>query len=349
MKAIIARAPGGPEQLEYGDWPDPMLGPGEVLIKVGAAACNRSDVWLRRGLLAPLPMIPGMDAAGTVADKADDVPGLPVGTRVLLNPAVTCDACEYCYSGEHGLCPQRKALGQFLNGTFAQYVKIPWRNVHPIRDDLSFVEAAAIPSAFFTAWQLLVPRARIAPAETALIMAAGSGVGSAAVQLGKQLGARIIAAAGSDSKLERARQLGADDTINYTDGSWPQQVLELTGGRGADVIIDAVGGAFWKGYLECIRIGGRIVACSYTTGRTLEIEIDTLMRRQISIIGSGGLGSKSAAQKIVRLLNEGRIHAVVHKVLPLQDAATAQEAMEDRSVFGKIVLVPDQTGRDEAG
>jgi NADPH:quinone reductase-like Zn-dependent oxidoreductase len=340
MKAIIARAGGGLEHLEYGEWPDPVLGAGEVLVKVGAAACNRSDVWLRRGMIGPLPMVPGLDGAGRVADMAADVSGLAMGARVLLNPATTCDACEYCYAGEHGLCHQRKALGQFLDGTFAEYVKVPWRNVHLIRDSLSFEEAAAIPSAFFTAWQLLVLRGGVAPWQTVLIMAAGSGVGSASIQIAKLLGARVIAAAGSATKLERSEEWGADETINYTDEDWPQRVLDLTDGKGAHVIIDAVGGAFWKGYMECARIGGRIVACSYTTGRTPSVEIETLMRRQISIIGSGGMGSKAEAKKVVHLVNEGRLRGVVDRVFPLKDAALAQAAMEDRSVIGKIVLVP---------
>lgn len=341
MKAIIVKAAGGLEQLEYADWPDPVLGPGEVLVKVEAAACNHADIWLRTGLLGALPMVPGIDAAGVVADKAADVPNLPLGTRVLLNPATSCDACEYCYSGEHGLCRERKAIGQYMDGSFAQYVKIPWRNVHPIRDDLSFEEAAAIPSAFFTAWSLLTRRTPVTAGDTVVIMAAGSGVGTAAVQIAKLLGARVIATAGSEAKLEHAVTLGAHDTINYEREDWAQRVLDLTDGKGADAILDLVGASFWNGYMKCLTTGGRITPVSFTTGHKPDVDIETLVRKQITISGSGPQGSKQIARTVVQLVNEGRLRGVIDRVYPLKEAAAAQAALEERAVIGKILLVPD--------
>jgi NADPH:quinone reductase-like Zn-dependent oxidoreductase len=341
MKAIVARAPGGLDQLEYTDWPDPVAGPGEVIVKVGATACNHADVWLRRGMLGPLPMVPGIDAAGTIADIGPGVTGLPAGTRVLLNPATSCGHCPYCHAGEHGLCAERKALGQLMDGGFAQYVKIPWENVHPIRDDLSFEEAAAIPSAFFTAWQLLTRRADLRFGQTILVMASGSGVGSAAIQIARLLGARIIATAGSDAKLQRAREWGADALVNYSQDDWPRQVMDLTDGEGAHVILDTVGGAFWPGYFQCIRRGGKIVTFSFTSGKTPSVDIETIMRRQMSIIGSSPQGAKTIVEQVMALVNQGKLQGVVDRVFPLSEAARAQEAMEQRDVIGKIVLVPE--------
>ena len=342
MKAIIVRAVGGPEQLEYVDWPDPVLAAGDVLIEVKAAACNRADIWLRQGRLGALPMVPGIDAAGVVIDKASDVPGLPNGTRVLLNPAITCDACEYCYAGEHGICRQRTALGQFRDGSFAQYVKIPWRNVHPIRDDLSFEEAAAIPSAFFTAWQLLTSRGNVTAGDAVLVMAAGSGVGTAAVQIAKLLGAHVVATAGSGAKLDRARELGADVCINYsTHNDWVQAIRDATDGKGPNVILDTVGSAYWGDYMRCLRPGGRIIAFSFTAGQHPQVDIDTMVRNQYSIIASSPQGAKGICERVVELVNQGRLRGVVDRVFPLKEAAAAQTAMEDRGVIGKVVLVPD--------
>jgi NADPH:quinone reductase-like Zn-dependent oxidoreductase len=341
MKAIVARPGGQLENLEYTDLPDPVAGPGEVVVKVGATSCNHADIWLRRGMLGALPLVPGIDAAGTIADIGPGVSDISTGTRVVINPATSCGHCQYCYAGEHGLCPERKAIGQTLNGGFAQYVKIPAENVVPIRDDLSFEEAAAIPSAFFTSWQLLTRRADLRLGQTILVMAAASGVGSAAIQIAKLLGARVIAAAGSDVKLQRAAEWGADAFVNYSGDDWPQQVLDLTGGEGPHVILDGVGGAFWPGYFKCIRRGGKIVTFSFTAGKTPAVDIETIVRRQMTIVGSSPQGAKSIVQQVMSLFNEGKLHGVIDRTFPLHEAARAQEAMEERSVIGKIILIPD--------
>jgi NADPH:quinone reductase-like Zn-dependent oxidoreductase len=285
-------------------------------------------------------LIPGIDAAGTVVGLGANVSTVSAGTRVLLNPAVTCDACEYCLAGNHGTCRRRKAIGQLLNGSYAEYITIPASNVHAIRDDMTFEEAAAIPSAFFTAWQLLILRARVVPSETVLVMAAASGVGSAALQVAKLSGCKVIAAAGSDRKLELIGEWGADGLINYSKEKLPDRVLEMTDGRGVHAIVDTVGASAWEGYMKCIRAGGRIVTCSAIAGSKPSVDIFDLIRNQVSILGSGPQGSKSEAAKVVRLVNEGRLRGVVDRVLPLKDAALAQAAMENRDVVGKIVLQP---------
>lgn len=341
MKAVIARPGGALENLEYGDWPDPGAERGEVVVKVAAAACNRADVWLRRGQLGPLPMIPGIDAAGTIVETGEGVSNISVGDRVLLNPATSCGTCHFCNIGEHGLCPDRKAMGQYLDGGFAQFVKMPAINAHKIRDDLSFEEAAAIPSVFFTAWQLLTHRASLRASETVLIMAAASGVGIAAVQLAKILGARVIAAAGTDAKLQRAQDWGADALVNYSREGWSVEVRNLTGGEGADVILDGVGGAFWPGYLDCIRRQGRIITFSFTSGRTPAVEIETLVRRQASIIGSAPQGSRVIVEEVMRMLNDRKIYGVIDRSFPLSETARAQEAMEGREIVGKTLVIPE--------
>ncbi|MGE3876631.1 MAG: zinc-binding dehydrogenase [Parvibaculaceae bacterium] len=341
MKAVHVKAAGGTDQLVYGDWPDPVIGPDEVLVQVKAAGLNHADIWLRKGMLGPLPMVPGIDCSGVIADVGTDVPDIvKAGMRVVLNPSVTCGVCTHCLTGEHGSCRQRRAIGQFLDGSYAEYVKIPWMNVHQIPDSMPFEEAAAIPGALFTAWQLIVMRAKVIPSETVVVMAAGSGVGSASVQVAKVAGARVIATAGSDRKLDKARELGADETINYSTEDFAARVLELTNGEGAHVIIDTLGAEQWPDYLKCVRVGGRVVTCSFTTGRKPDLDIMTLMSKQISLIGSGGQGSKPGIANVMKLIHQGHLRGVVDRTFPLKEAAAAQEAMEDRAVIGKIILIP---------
>lgn len=340
MKAVVARGVGGPEQLAVVEWPQPVLAAGEVLVKVGATSVNHADKWLLQGMLGPLPLVPGIDVAGTIVDAAPDVRQITTGTRVLLNPAITCGACSFCDSGEHGLCPERKALGQQLDGGFAEYVKVPSSNALPIRDDLSFEEAAAIPSAFFTAWMLLTRRVALGPGTSVLVMAAASGVGSAAVQLARLHGANVIAAAGSEEKLARVRDWGAHSAVNYTRDDWPDRVLDLTDGQGAEVVVDAVGPAFWGGYARCTRRSGKIIAFSMTSGRFGEVDVDTLIRRQISFLGSSPQGSRSVAREVMALVNDRKLTGIVDRVWPLERVVKAELALLDRQVIGKIILQP---------
>ena len=340
MKAVHVAGMGGPEQLIYGDWPDPIIGAGDVLVQVEAASVNYVDVMVRQGVLGRLPLVPGMDAAGTVVQVGADARGIDIGDRVLVNGAITCDACEYCLAGDNGTCRQRAALGQKVDGTYAEYVKLPWRNVLRLSDSVTWEQAAAAPTIFFTAWQALMSRAKLRPGETVLIMAAGSGVGSAALQLAKLAGARVIGGSTSDDKLARAKAWGADAVINYATSDLVQSVLQLTDGLGAHVILDIVGGAFWSDYLRCVRPGGRIVACSITSGRKADCDILALLDRQVTILGVGGYGAKGEITRVVALLNAGKIAPNIYKTFPLAEAANAQKALEDRGAIGKIILKP---------
>jgi NADPH:quinone reductase-like Zn-dependent oxidoreductase len=340
MKAVRALRPGGLEVLEYGERPDPAPGPGEVLVEIKAAALNHADLMLREGRLGPLPLIPGHDGAGVIVEAGLGVPKGAVGLRVLLNPVVSCGQCPQCAIGDEGSCPSRKALGQQLDGTYAEYVTIPYVNALPIAQAVSFDEAAAVPSAYFTAWQMLVSRAEVQPGETVLVAGAGGGVGAAAVQLARLVGAYVIATASTAEKLDCAKAMGADAFINHAREPVAERILALTEGRGCDVIIDTVGAGQWDAFTQAIGRRGRIVLASSTTGDQIGIDIRQMIRKRLSIMGSGPQGSRATAAAVVRLLNQGRLTPPIDRVFALKDAAEAQRALEDRAVVGKLLLRP---------
>jgi NADPH:quinone reductase-like Zn-dependent oxidoreductase len=340
MKAVTALRPGGLDVLAYGDVPDPAPGPGEVVVELKAAALNHADLMLREGRLGPLPLIPGHDGAGVVAAVGAGVPQALLGRRVLLNPVASCGACPACTVGDQGSCPERRALGQQLDGTYAEYVKIPAGNALPIADAVGFEAAAAIPSAGFTAWQMLVERADVKPGETVLVTGAGGGVGAAAVQIATLLGARVIASASTAAKLDCARAMGAAELVNHACEPLAERVRELTDGRGCDVIVDTVGAGFWEAYLAAAGRRGRIVLSSSTTGDELRVNVRQLIRHRLTVMGSGPQGSHAVAAAVVRLLNQGRLALPIDRILPLAQAAEAQRALEERRVVGKLLLRP---------
>ena len=261
MKAVYIEERGGPEALIYGDVPDPEMTDDRVLIRIRAASVNRFDLNARageNGVMVGLPRVLGLDMAGEVLDAGMPAleAGILPGQRVVVDPRMPCQICHYCRLGRDEDCENRFDLGSRVNGTYAEMVAVPARAVHAIPDDLPFEEAAAMPIVFKTAWRMLNAKARVQPGETVLIHAIGSGVGTAALQIAKLLGCRVIATAGSDWKLDRARELGADETVSYADGeTWPDIVLALTENEGVDVIIDSVGVPLWDGSFGCW--GGR--------------------------------------------------------------------------------------------
>jgi NADPH:quinone reductase-like Zn-dependent oxidoreductase len=340
MKAVCAMRPGGLDVLDYGDFPDPIAGPGDVVVQIKAAALNHADLMLREGRLGPLPMIPGHDCAGVIVEAGQGVPRTAIGRRVLLNPVVSCGVCPQCVVGDQGSCPNRKALGQQLDGTYAEYVKIPLVNALTLADDIGFEAAAAVPSAYFTAWQMLVSRAAVQPGESVVVVGAGGGVGSAAVQVARLLGAYVIATASTPEKLDCAQGVGADALINHASEPFAERVLALTEGRGCDVIIDTVGAGLWDEFAKAIARRGRIVLASSTTGGRIAIEISQMIRQRLTILGSGPQGSHATAATVVRLVNQGRLRAVIDRVFDLKDAVAAQRALEDRAVIGKLLLRP---------
>src|SRR5580693_2474463 len=325
MKAIVYATQGGPEVLQYKEVAAPQISSYEVLVRVRACALNHLDLWLRMGLpnlKVPLPHIPGSDIAGEVAKVGDKVTNVKVGERVLLQPGISCGQCASCLSGQDSMCPAYTLFGRGVDGGCAEYVKSPAVNCVPIPENLSFEEAAAFPLVSLTAWHMLITRAKLKPAETVLVLAAGSGVGAAAIQIAKASGARVIATAGSDAKLARARELGADEVINHATQKIATEVKRLTGRRGVDVVFEHVGEATWNESIRSLVPGGRLVTCGATTGYNGAIDIRYLFTRQISLLGSF-MGSKADLLAAVELLKRGLLMPVIDLVLPLEKCAEA--------------------------
>ncbi|MGH9734601.1 MAG: zinc-binding dehydrogenase [Candidatus Acidiferrales bacterium] len=340
MKAMVFSEHGGPEVLRYTDVPEPSIGPNEVLVRVRACALNHLDLWIRRGLpgiSVPLPHILGSDIAGEIASVGNDVDGIKTGEKVVLSPGIPCGNCEQCVAGRDSQCRQYTLFGYMVPGGYAEYVKAPAVNVVPMPQHLSYVEAAALPLVFVTAWHMLITRANLKPAEEVLVLGAGSGVGSAAIQIAKVAGARVIATAGSDEKLAKAKDLGADDTILHSKHDIANEVKRLTNRRGVDVVFEHVGEATWEKSIRSLAVGGRLVTCGATTGFEGKIDIRYLFSRQISILGSY-MGTKAELLSVMELVQRKAVKPVLDKVFPLTEAAEAHGRLEKGEQFGKIVL-----------
>ena len=342
MARVVFHRHGGPEVLSYERVARPQPGPREVRIAVRAVALNHLDLWVRRGgpaFKVPLPHQLGSDVAGVVDAVGPGVTDLEPGTPALVNPGLSCGVCRACLSGRDNLCPQYAILGEHTTGGYAQYLVVPRQNVAPYPGQLSFTDAAAGILTFMTAWQMLVGKAQVRPGETVLVHGAGSGVGVAGLQIARLFGARVIATAGSDDKLERARGLGADQVINYRSQDFVAEVKKMTGRRGVDVVFEHVGGDTFAGSIRAVARGGRIVTCGATAGFAPEIDLRHVFFRQIAILGST-MGSKGDLLELIPHLAAGRLRPVVDRVLPLEQAAEAHRLLEARGVFGKLVLEP---------
>jgi NADPH:quinone reductase-like Zn-dependent oxidoreductase len=342
MRAVTWRGHGGLDALRLEEIPDPVAGPGRVVVRVKAVALNHLDVWVRRGwpgLRLSFPHVLGSDVAGVVGEVGPGVEGVTPGDEVVLSPGVSCGRCEACLSGDDVLCRSYALLGEHLPGGYAEKVAAPAQNVLPKPRRLSFDEAACVPLAFLTAWHALVARAALRPGETVLVHAAGSGVGSAAVQIAKVLGARVIATAGSDAKCERARAIGADHAVNYAVTDFLDEVRRLTGKRGVEVVFEHVGKSTWERSLLALARGGRLVTVGATTGYDPPTDLRHVFYRSLSVLGST-MGSKGELCRVLKLVDEGRLGPVLDRVLPLARAGEAQKLLEDRAQFGKIVLNP---------
>ena len=342
MKAVVFRKHGGPDVLEYTDVPSPTIRPNEVLVQVKACALNHLDVFVRGGMPGieiGLPHILGNDVSGIVREVGELVTWVQNGDEVLLQPGLSCGHCAECLRGEDNLCRQYDIIGYRHEGGYAEFVAVPGVNVIPKPAQLSWEEAAALPLVTLTAWHMLVTRAKLQAGESLLVHAAGSGVGSIAIQIGKLLGARVIATAGSDEKLSKARELGADETVNYTHSEWPKEVRRLTNRIGVDAVFEHTGEATWQGSISSLKNNGRLVTCGATSGYDARTDIRQVFYRHLTILGSF-MGSKAELLAAMKFVEQGKIRAVVDRVLRLDEARRAHELMEDRAQFGKIVLVP---------
>lgn len=340
MKAIYFDRHGGPEVLTLGERPDPVTAPGTVKIAVRASSLNHIDIFLRRGLpgiTIPLPHIPGCDAAGVVAEVGEGVTHVRPGDRVLMNPSISCGRCEFCQRGDVTMCVSYKLIGEHTSGTCCEQFVVPADNAIPFPETMSFEEAASIPLVFVTAWRMLITRGRLRAGEDVLIMGASAGVGIACIQIAKVAGARVIAAASSEEKLELCRGLGADVLVNYEKEDVVKRVRQETGRRGVDVVVDYVGKATWLRSLQSLSRGGRLVTCGATTGYNPEEDLRHVFYRQLEIIGST-MGSKNELLAPLKLIFAGRMRPVVGAVYDLTDAAEAHRAMEARRSLGKTVI-----------
>ena len=322
------------------DYPDPVPGPDQVVVRLHAAGLNHLDLFVREGiptLKLALPHVLGADGAGHVATVGSDVTDLEVGDRVVLDPGIPCGHCEYCRRGEDSLCVEYKILGEHLPGTYAELVAVPASNALKIPTDLGFEAAAAAPLVFGTAWRMLVSRAAVRPGEDVLILGAGSGLSTAAIQIAKLAGATVFVTSSSDEKLQKAKALGADVLVNYKSMPWSKAVWELTGRRGVDVIVDHVGQATFKDSVRSLRKGGRVVVPGATTGPMLELDARYIFWRQLSILGST-MANRREFEEVMKLVFMGRLKPVVDRVFPLEQAGAAHEYLGRGEQFGKVVL-----------
>lgn len=342
MKATVYSQYGGPEVLRYAEVPRPQLGPGDTIVKVHAVALNAFDLMARSGRYKPNPRFPhilGSDFGGEVAEIDPDA-GVPVGIgeRVTAWWVVPCWRCEQCLAGHPNRCAlDYKYLGAHLPGAYAQYVRLPAVNLIRIPDNMSWEQAAAFPTAFGTAWHMLVTNAHLRPGETVLIHAASAGGSTAAIQIAKLIGAYVFVTASSDWKLERAKELGADEGINYVTQDFQQEIMRRTGKRGVDVVFEHVGGDVWEKSVRSLTRGGRLVTTGGTASYDVSMNVAYVFHKELKLIGSNS-ATKGELEVMMPLVQEGKLRPVIDRVFALEDAAAAHRYMESRKHFGKVIL-----------
>ena len=341
MKAVRIHEHGGLDKLRYEEASEPELAsPTDAIIKLRAASLNRNDIFIRQGLIhheARFPRILGADGAGTVIEVGKQVKNVTPGDAVCFYPLRGCGGCGFCTTDREFMCPQVRVLGENEDGTYAEVVRMPARNCFSIPEGLSFEEAAALPSAYVSVWRMLITNADLKPGEHVLIRGIGGGVAIAALQVAAHLGARIIVTSRSDDKLARAKALGAEHGINNSKSDFAKEARQLTGKRGVDVVVDCVGGEGWIKSLACLAKGGRLVTCGATDTNNAQTDIQRIFWNDLNIFGST-LGDRQEFWQALNFVRSSRSKPVIDKILPLRDAAAAQQRMESGEHFGKIVL-----------
>ena len=339
MKAIVLHNKGDASQLKFEEVETPKINDDEALVKLKAASVNHLDVWVRMGHFpVSYPLILGCEGAGDIVEIGKNVEDFKKGDKVVVLPSITCGQCEYCLTGNDNLCKNAKRLGMTVNGCYAEYVKVPQQNLLLMNDRLNYEEAASVPITFGTAYRVLINLAKIKVGETVLIQAAGSGVGTAAIQIAKLLGTKVIAAAGNDEKLDSAKSLGADLLVNYyRNNNFDEEVKYLTNGDGVDVVIEQIGGNILPRALNCLKKGGRLVTLGTTAGNKIEMDVQHFYRNNLTMLGTSGVTQKEI-RDVFELVKDGKLKPIIDKVFPLKEASLAHKYMEERRNFGKIIL-----------
>lgn len=341
MKALTLTGIGGLEHVAVAEVPRPSPpGPGEVLVRMHSAALNRLDLFVADGLpgvTLEFPHVLGSDGAGTIERVGAGVSVLRSGDRVMINPGISCGRCLACTAGEESLCSSFRVIGEHRPGTAAEYLVLPADNLALVPERMPWDRAAAFSLASLTAWRMLATRARVLPGETVLIWGIGGGVAMAALQVAVLLGARAIVTSGSDDKLAVARREGASATINHSSGDVAAEVRALTGGLGADVVVDSVGEQSWPKSQRALRRGGRFVICGATTGPHVSLDLRRLFWHQWSVLGST-LGNRREYAEIVRLAHQGKLWPVVDRSVGLRDGVVALQRLQRGEQIGKLVI-----------
>ena len=342
MKAVVFRAHGGPEVLEYAESPTPVPSADELLVRVKACSINHLDIWIRQGNPAykiQLPHISGCDVAGAVERVGSAVTEWKAGDAVVLSPALSCRQCPPCRLGVDNRCVSFGIRGAATNGGYAEFVTAKAADTIRMPSNLSFEQAAAYPLVFLTAWHMLITRAKLQSGESVLVHAGGSGIGHAAIQIAKYVGAFVYTTAGSDEKAAKAKALGASLAINYRQSSFEEQIKNLTQGNGVNVVFEHTGPETWGGSLKVLAKGGRLVMCGATSGPSTTLDLRYVFSRELSILGAM-MGTRAEFDAVTSLIAQGKLAPVVDTVFPLREARAAQERMLSRNVFGKLVLAP---------
>lgn len=340
MKVARIHRHGGPEELVYEDAPEPKIKANQALVRVRACALNHLDLFVRAGIPGmkfSMPHVLGSDIAGEIVEVGELCERVKPGWRVLLSPGLSCRQCEQCLLGNDNLCRRFTMFGYAVDGGNSELLAAPEYSVIQIPDDLSFEEAAAAPLVFLTAWHMLMSRARLQPGEDVLVLAASSGVGQAAIQIAKMFQCRVIATAGGEEKLARARELGADHVIAHYAQDISAEVRRITAKRGVDVVIEHVGIATWQKSLESLAPAGRLVTCGATTGHEAAVDLRFLFSKQWSLLGSF-MGSLGELRQVLKFVFRKQLRPVIDRVYPLSEIRSAHERLERKEQFGKVLV-----------
>ncbi len=343
MKAVQFNAHGDRDVIEYDEFPDPEPARGEVLVDVKAGALNHLDVWTRRGLPGidvAMPHIPGSDAAGVVEAVGEDVTRFGPGDHVAVSAGVSCGECEFCRAGEASLCTSFHIIGEHVPGVHAERAAVPADNLVRVPKGVDWEVAGSVSLVFQTAWRMLQTRADIEAGETVLVLGASGGVGHAAVQIADHAGCEVFATASTEEKLSHAEECGADHVIDYEANDFAEEIAELTGKRGVDVVVDHVGEATYPNSLKSLAKGGRLVTCGATTGPNPDAGLNRIFWNQLSVIGST-MATPGEVDDVLDLVWDGTFEPRIRETLPMSEAARAHELIENREGFGKVVVTPD--------